>query len=147
MRRGIGVALTGLALLTSGCGLRPMQSDTDGSPSPRGRVVDAEEIERSSVRTAWDALQLLGAFLRLEEDNDQQPARMTARGRSSIILSSEPRVVLDGVRLVEYGVLHGMGAHLVERIEFLTGPEATQRYGTNAGHGVILITTRTAWKE
>lgn len=144
MRRGMMVALAGLTLLTSGCALRPATGDNDGNPSPRGRVVDAEDIERSSVRTAWDALQLLGAFLRLEEDKDQQPAQMTARGRSSIILSSEPQVVLDGVRLVEYTVLEGMSAHLIQRIEFLTGPEATTRYGTNAGHGVILITTRTA---
>lgn len=137
-------AVAGLALLVSGCGLRPATGSNDGSPSPRGRVVDQEQIERSSVDNAWDALQLLGAFLRLEEDKDQRPARMTARGRSSILLDSQPQVVLDGVRLVEYTVLKGMSAHLIERIEFLTGPEATQRYGTNAGHGVILISTRTA---
>jgi TonB-dependent SusC/RagA subfamily outer membrane receptor len=106
--------------------------------------VDAEDIARSSVRTAWDALQLLGAFLRLDEDKDQQPARMTARGQSSILLDSEPQVVMDGVRLVEYTVLRGINANVIERIEFLTGPEATTRYGTNAGHGVILITTRTS---
>ena len=106
--------------------------------------MDAEQIERSSVKTAWDALQLLGAFLRLDEDKDSQPARMTARGRSSIILSSEPQVILDGVRLVEYQLLHSMSAHLVERIEFITGPQATTRYGTNSGHGVILITTRSS---
>lgn len=147
MRRGMMVAVTGLALLTTGCALRPATGTHDGNPSPRGRVVDQAEIERSSVDTAWDALQLLGAFLRLEEDKDQQPARMTARGRSSILLDSQPRVVLDGVRLIEYQVLHGMSAHLIERIEFLTGPEATQRYGTNAGHGVILITTRTASED
>lgn len=147
MRRGTMAILTGLAILTTGCSLRPATGSTDGSPSPRGRVVDQEQIERSSVETAWDALQLLGAFLRLEENKDQQPARMTSRGRSSIMLDSQPQVVLDGVRLVEYRVLHGMSAHLVERIEFLTGPEATQRYGTNAGHGVILITTRIASED
>lgn len=147
MRRGMMAALTGLALLTTGCALRPATGQNDGDPSPRGRTVEAEEIERSSVRTAWDALQLLGAFLRLEEDKDQQPARMTSRGRSSILLDSQPRVVLDGVRLVEYTVLEGMSAHLLERIEFLTGPQATIRYGTNAGNGVILITTRTARED
>ena len=144
MKRGTMAALTGLVLMTSGCALRPATGTADGSSSPRGRIVDAEEIERSSVDSAWDALQLLGAFLRLEEDKDQQPARMTSRGRSSILLDSQPRVILDGVRLVEYKVLHDMSAHLIQRIEFLTGPEATTRYGTNAGHGVILITTRSA---
>ena len=135
------VAVAGLAVLVGGCGIRPATGGGDGSLSPRGRSIDAEQIEASSVSTAWDALQLLGAFLRLEEDKDQQPARMTARGRSSIILTSEPQVILDGVRLLEYQVLHSMNANVVQRIEFITGPEATTRYGTNAGHGVILITT------
>lgn len=144
MKRGPTLALLGLILVTSGCGLRPASGTEDGNPSPRGRIVESGEIERSSARTAWDALKLLGGFLRLEEDKDQRPARITARGQSSIVLSSEPQVILDGVRLVEYRMLQRMSAHLIERIEFLTGPEATTRYGTNAGHGVILISTRTA---
>jgi TonB-dependent SusC/RagA subfamily outer membrane receptor len=136
-------ALLGLTLFLGGCALRPSTGTADGNPAPRGRVVDHEDIARySSVQTAWDALQLLGAFLRLEEDKDGQPSRMTARGRNSIVLRNEPPVVLDGVRLAEYKVLKDMGAHLIQRIEFLTGPEATTRYGTNAGNGVILITTR-----
>jgi outer membrane receptor for ferrienterochelin and colicin len=144
MKRMMMAMTAGVVLFGTGCSVRPITGGTDGSPSPRGRTVDAEDIARSSVRTAWDALQLLGAFLRLEEDKDQRPARMTARGQSSILLDSEPQVVMDGVRLVEYTVLRGMNANVIERIEFLTGPEATTRYGTNSGHGVILITTRTS---
>lgn len=141
MKRRV-VIVAALAALTAGCGLRASQSATDGDTRPAGRVVDAEDIEASSARTAWDALQLLGAYLRLEEDKDRRPARMTSRGRASINLSSEPLVFLDGVRLVEYTVLHEMSAGHVERIEFITGPSASIRYGTNAGSGVIVITTR-----
>jgi outer membrane cobalamin receptor len=135
---------TVLALAVGGCGVTAAQSSEDSSPRPGGRSIDAEDIEASSARTAWDALRLLGAYLRLEEDKDRQPAQMTSRGRSSIHLSSEPQVFLDGVRIVEYTVLHQMNARLIERIDFVTGPSASIRYGTNAGNGVIVIRTRTA---
>jgi len=137
------VALAGLTVVLSGCALRPA-TDSGGGSAAGSRTIEASDIERSSVRTAWDALQLFGAMLRLEEDKDREPARMTTRGRSSIHLSSQPSVVLDGVRLVEYTVLQDMGAHLIERMQLLTGPQATTRYGTNSANGVIVITTRTA---
>ncbi len=144
MKRGTMVALTGITLLTTGCALRPATGAGDGDLSPRGRVIEAAEIEASSARTAWDALHLLGAYLRIDEDENSQPSRISSRGRSSMLLRSEPQVILDGVRLVEYEVLHGMSAHLLERIQLLSGPEATTRFGTNSGHGVILISTRTS---
>ena len=136
--------MAALALALGGCGATAAQNSQDGDPRPGGRSIDAEDIQASSARTAWDALRLLGAYLRLEEDKDRQPARMTSRGRSSIHLKSEPQVVLDGVRIVEYSVLHQMNAALIERIDFLTGPSASIRYGTNAGSGVIVIKTRTS---
>ena len=132
----------GLALSLAGCGLKAANNAHDGDANPGGRVVDAEDIAASSARTAWEAMQLLGAFLRLDEDKDRNPARMTSRGRSSILLSSQPLVFLDGVRLVELGLLKEMSAFHVERIEFVTGPSASIRYGTNAGNGAVVITTR-----
>ncbi|HSM07121.1 MAG TPA: TonB-dependent receptor plug domain-containing protein [Longimicrobiales bacterium] len=132
----------GLALSLAGCGLKAANNTHDGDSNPGGRVVDAEDIAASSARTAWEAMQLLGAFLRLDEDKDRNPARMTSRGRSSILLSSQPLVFLDGVRLVELGLLKEMSAFHVERIEFVTGPSASIRYGTNAGNGAVVITTR-----
>lgn len=141
MNRKAIAALSALTLTASGC-LGAARSNRSGDDYNNRHVVTAEEIANSGATTAWEALRLLGAVVRLEEDKDQEPARITARGRSSINLSSEPLVFLDGVRLGEYRVLHSMGAHLVERIEFVAGPQASINYGTNAGHGVILITTR-----
>jgi len=132
----------GLSLCLVGCGLKAANNSHDGDSNPGGRVVDADDIAASSARTAWEAMQLLGAFLRLDEDKDRNPSRMTSRGRSSIMLNSQPLVFLDGVRLVELGLLHEMSAFHVDRIEFVTGPSASIRYGTNAGNGVVVITTR-----
>ena len=146
MSRSRAFVLAAWALAAVAC--HPAAHTEDGdSVAPRGRVVDAADIARSGARNAWEALSLLGGYVRLEQDKDRQPARLTSRGRSSINLSSEPQIVLDGVRLVEYGVLQNIGASAIERIQLLTGPQASIRYGTNAGNGVILIVTRTAAAE
>ena len=135
--------LIGLTLVGASSCLRAAAGDPNvNNTSPPGRIVTAEDITRSDASTAWEALGLLGAYLRLEEDSRQRPVRITARGRSSILLRSEPQVFVDGVRLVEYTVLKSMDSSLIEKIELVTGPQASIRYGTNAGHGVIVITTR-----
>lgn len=130
-----------LAALATGCGARAAQN-SGADVGPSGRVIDAEDIAASSARTAWEAVQLLGGFLRLEEDKDRRPSRVTSRGRSSIYLSSEPLLFVDGVRINGYDILQEMSADHVDRIEFISGPSASIRYGTNAGNGVITITTR-----
>ena len=146
MSRSRAVALALCVAAVSAC--HPAAHAENGdSVAPRGRVVEAEDIARSGARNAWEALSLLGGYVRLEQDKDRQPARLTSRGRSSINLSSEPQIVLDGVRLVEYGILQNIGAAAIERIQLLTGPQASIRYGTNAGNGVILIVTRTTVAE
>jgi outer membrane cobalamin receptor len=143
LRRSARLAVSGLILLTTTSCLGAAAGDPDvDNTSPTGRIVTAEDIARSDASTAWEALGLLGGYLRLEEDSKQRPVRITARGRSSILLRSEPQVFMDGVRLVEYTVLKNMDSTLIEQIELVTGPRASIRYGTNAGHGVIVITTR-----
>ena len=142
-RRTLRNLLMGLAVLvTSSClGAAAGDPDVDNT-SPPGRVVTAEDIAQSDARSAWEALGLLGAYIRLEEDSRRRPVRITARGRSSILLRSEPLVFMDGVRMVEYTVLKNMDSSLIQQIELVTGPQASIRYGTNAGHGVIVITTK-----
>lgn len=170
MRRSSTVALAGLALLTGACApstatneaenigpnereaseetIAPRVDETSNEEiaqsGSRGRVVTAEDISKSGARNAWEALSLLGGYVRLAEDKDRAPSRITSRGRASINLSSEPQIVLDGVRLVEYQLLRNVPAHHIDRIELLTGPQASIRYGTNSGNGVIVITTRTS---
>jgi outer membrane cobalamin receptor len=62
-----------------------------------------------------------------------------------------PSVYVDGVR-VEYAfgddftriwtaTLSRIPASQIDKIEFLSGPEATLRYGTDSPNGAIMITT------
>lgn len=79
--------------------------------------------------------------------------RINIRGASSINLSNQPLIFVDGVRLVEgqpgLGVggqaadrLNNLNPDDIESIEVLKGPAASTLYGADASAGVIQIITR-----
>ena len=80
-------------------------------------------------------------------------SRIRIRGSSSISLSNEPLVYVDGIRVDNR--MSGLGAggqeasrlddfnpEDIESIEVVKGPSAATLYGTEAANGVIRITTR-----
>ena len=82
-------------------------------------------------------------------------SRIRIRGSSSLSLSNEPIIVVDGIR-VENGANSnsiGVGGQLpsrlndinpedIESIEIVKGPSAAALYGTDAANGVIQIRTK-----
>ena len=82
-------------------------------------------------------------------------SRVRIRGSSSLSLSNEPIIVVDGIR-VENGANSnsiGVGGQLpsrmndinpedIESIEIVKGPSAAALYGTDAANGVIQIRTK-----
>lgn len=87
------------------------------------------------------------------------------RGASSINLSSEPIVIVDGIRYtsdprkgprLDYGLIEWIGPFAnegtsrlndlnpndIESIDVVKGPSAATLYGTDAANGVIVITTK-----
>ena len=71
-----------------------------------------------------------------------KPMAIRARGRSSVRTDDQVLVVIDNVRLDDITFLGVMPASTVERIEVLSGIEATTYFGVNAGDGVIHIITK-----
>lgn len=85
-----------------------------------------------------------------------QAARIRLRGLSSVSLSNDPVVYVDGIRIAsetpdDFGAFVGGGrvSHLndlnpdeIEDIEIVKGPSAATLYGTQAANGVIRITTK-----
>ena len=82
-------------------------------------------------------------------------SRVRIRGQSSLSLTSEPVVVIDGVRMTSSAnnLAVGTGGNgpsrlddinpdEIENIEILKGPSAATLYGTEAANGVIVITTK-----
>jgi TonB-linked SusC/RagA family outer membrane protein len=87
------------------------------------------------------------------------PARLRLRGSSSVRLSNDPIVVVDGVRVyaaqsaqrgsnlagggfAAASPLDNIDPHSIETIEVLKGPSAATLYGSDAANGVIVITTK-----
>ena len=82
-------------------------------------------------------------------------SRIRIRGQSSLSLSNDPVVIIDGVRMTStsgssaIGVggsapsrLDDLNPEEIENIEVIKGPSAATLYGTEAANGVINITTK-----
>ncbi|RMH18180.1 MAG: Plug domain-containing protein [Gemmatimonadetes bacterium] len=139
-RPALMLAAACLTLSVVACNARARPA---GAPDPRkGTVITAEQIERSGARTVWEALRRLVPSTIFTETPRGEPARIRRRGPSTIELFEDMLIYVDNVRVGDVTVLDDIPARTVERILVLTGIEATTRYGTNAGDGVIEIFTR-----
>lgn len=128
------------ALLLAGCGVRG-RSPSEIDPQ-RGTVITAEEIRRSGAGTVWQALQRTVRHVQFAETGLGSPQRIRRRGTSSVELVEDIRIYVDLVRVADIRLLDEMPAAEVERIQVLTGIDATTYFGTDSTDGVILITTR-----
>jgi TonB-linked SusC/RagA family outer membrane protein len=87
-----------------------------------------------------------------------QGSRIRVRGLSSVSLSNEPVVYIDGIRVASETPLAAANANFIggalvshlndlnpediESIEIVKGPSAATLYGTQAANGVVRITTK-----
>lgn len=94
-------------------------------------MINREMIENSERHNAFDLIRAL------------RPNWLTRRGVQTLTQQhGDVTVYYGGSRLGGPETLRTVGANDIEYIEFLSGPSATQRYGTNHGFGVIQITPR-----
>lgn len=96
----------------------------------KSSLITYEEIREANAPTAYEAVSRLRA------------AWLRKRGVSSLNREGGILVYQDGMRFGGIAALRQMNASQIESISFLDGTQATQRYGTNHGNGVILVTTR-----
>lgn len=136
------VVLIAAATLLAGCGGHRAPAGKLADPTS-GRTVTADMIEQSGAKTAWDALRFTVPNFGFRETPRGTPARVAHRGRSSMLLDDQPRVILDGTRLTDFHVLDQIPARDVLSIHVMSGIDGTTYHGTGAGNGVIIIRTRT----
>lgn len=125
--------------------------------------VDFGGIENASTNTLQDAMSGTIAGVSIEGGGtvDQEP-RIRIRGTSSISMSNEPLVYVDGVRIQNLGgfapgvsaggigapsALSNINFDSIERIEVLKGPAAATLYGSQANAGVIQVFTKQGTRE
>lgn len=129
------------AVLAAACA-PPLPAGGSDPNAPRGRIVTAEAIEASHAGNVWDALRWTVRNVTYRTDSSGRPLAIRARGRSSMQSNETLLVYIDGTLLSDISVLGQMAASSVERIEVLSGIEASTYFGTNAGDGVIHIVTK-----
>jgi outer membrane cobalamin receptor len=140
MSRSTALAAVSASLLFGACG--GITPAPDAPLDMGGRLITAEEIRESGAENAWEALARVGTPLSLSESRSGTPRRMGRRGISSVALDDSPLVILDGARLLDLTPLRRLPAYLVQEIRILSGSRAGALYGTGAGNGAVVITTR-----
>lgn len=125
MNRGIAAFLVPLALVAGGC------ATTSGSSGGSRNVISAEELAEVEATDAFDAIQKLRpAFLRRGRVNYDDDT------------VAHPIVYMDGMRLGGIDELRYIRPEELVRVEYLSGGDATVRYGTGHKGGALLLTSR-----
>ena len=131
-RAGIACVALVTALATGGCH-RSTATAPGAEPAavPASRAVITEaQIDEGHFTTAMEAVESLRANW------------LHQRGTDSFNNPGEVQVYLDNVRLGGIDTLRGIQANPIISIRFISGLEASGRWGLDHGHGVIFISTR-----
>ncbi|MEO7367332.1 MAG: SusC/RagA family TonB-linked outer membrane protein [Gemmatimonadaceae bacterium] len=126
----------------------------------QGNTVGTLNPQPAALATAGNLSQLLtgripGVSVGAPGGTVGSSSRIRIRGASSLSLSNDPLLIVDGVRVDNNSASTtlGVGGQVpsrfndinpedVEKIDVLKGPAAGALYGTAAANGVILITTK-----
>lgn len=125
--------------------------------------IRTKDLNRSADPSLVNALQGKVAGLQLNSSNTglAGSTKITIRGNSSLTDNNQPLWIVDGVPFYDiniseasfYGGIDRGGTSIdlntedIETISVLKGPNAAALYGTRAGNGVILVTTRKATRQ
>lgn len=128
MRRASGrtAAIALIAVMFAGC------SSASGPRAPRAdvNVITAEEIAGAHQSDAYSLVQNL------------RPNWLRVRGASSLANPEVVRVYLDGSLLGGTDYLRQIATQSINHLQYLSGVDATQRFGLDHGAGAILVSTR-----
>ncbi|HXV86596.1 MAG TPA: hypothetical protein VD793_07845 [Gemmatimonadales bacterium] len=138
---------TALLFITALAGCASGGAGGGGGPATVSRntnVISAEEIAASSASTALVLVRQL------------RPSWLTSRGVAGLGGASEPGamtsspsdgpaglvVYRDGVRVGGFSSLETIPVDVIREVRWINGRDATQRFGTGHGAGVIEVITR-----
>ena len=134
------VILVALSLAVVGCsksgsasaGEAPAPSGTKPVVRRQANLITEEELARSAARNGLQAVQML------------RPDWLRGRGATSIRETAPTQVVVyvNEQRLGGPEQLEGFAITSIKSLRFMNASEATNRWGTGHGGGVIAVTTR-----
>lgn len=101
-------------------------------------------IAQWNVIDAYDVVERTGGYRLVGNDRGEVSVRQS-RGRSSVVnrAADTPVLMVDGALMTGFDMLRRIRAAEIDRIEFLSPTDATQKFGTtSSGAGAIIIVTR-----
>ena len=136
------VAALALAVLAGCSAHTPPESAEPDEVLPGGRVISREDIARVGASNAWEAIERSATHLLIAHGRAGRPSKVSYRGVDSLVSDREILLVVDGntVKNVEEE-LQAIRAENILYIQVLTGREATLRWGSESGNGVIVVKT------
>jgi hypothetical protein len=114
-------------LLMAGCGL---QQGGEGTSRSDRSMLQATEMQATGYSDLFQVIQTL------------RPQWLRLQGATSFRGQEEILVYLDGNRMGGVETLRQIAPSSVSSAQFLSGLEATQRWGLGHGMGAIVISTR-----
>ncbi|MDF1501973.1 SusC/RagA family TonB-linked outer membrane protein [Roseisolibacter sp. H3M3-2] len=155
-------ATLNLAMSASAVSLTPVVTTATGEqrrvevPSAIATVQAAELTQERQISNVGDLLTARAAGVQVLSGNQiGAGSRIRIRGQTTLNLSNDPIVFVDGVRIdarsdrqnlgaggTAQGSLNDLNPDEIESMEVVRGPSASVLYGTEAANGVIVITTK-----
>ncbi len=106
-----------------------------------GIIITREQIEKSGARDGWEALRRAATHLKFQYTRQGTDVKVTHRGVDSFLLDPQVLLVLDGAHVQGLSILETILARNIDYIQVLPGRVGVVRYGTSAGHGVVVVKT------
>ncbi|MEN7547446.1 carboxypeptidase-like regulatory domain-containing protein [Rapidithrix thailandica] len=129
----------GSTLYFSYVGFKPLELMTSGGiPSTIMMEEDSHNLEEVVVTGYSVSGALQGGAAGVQVESTTAP-RILIRGSSSLVASSTPLVIVDGV-LTELS-LDDLSPDQIHSMDILQGAQATALYGSKASGGVVIVTT------
>ena len=128
----LGAALWLAACASAGGDTAGSSSSSATSSRPQDRTtLTAETLRAHGGRNLYDVIR------------QERPHWLNIRGPGTLSGPVEDIVIYyDGSRMGGSSFLRGINTDLVEGVRYLSGPEASSRYGLNHQNGAIIITSR-----
>jgi len=101
---------------------------------PSSSVISEAEIEQSTATNAYEIVQQLRPHL-LQRQANRQNIAMTPGAPSAV-------VYVDGVRYGFVESLQNISSFSIAEIEYISGREATFRYGSDHSAGAFLVKSK-----
>ena len=132
---GVIVAMTGCSSSGEVIGNEHAMQDT--------AAVDIDDNDRMRARRVEDLL--VGRVSGVRVQQSARGIRVIIRGQNSIVGSSEPLYVVDGmpIEAAPGRALIGLNPRDIESIRVLKDPVDTSMYGMRGANGVVIIKTLT----